>query len=720
MENSLPWSDRAELRRKILQLFAERGEPLLLHDLARAFSISSDSPEYETLRDVVLELVEEGSLERSRRRRFALPGTNQVLFRGRFVVDANGASYVETSDAMVPRILIRRRYAGTALHGDYVEVRLLPTPPRKIQRGEVVRVLERSEQPITGTLESDGSFMFVVPDDPIYPFDFLVAPDRLHSAKPGDKVLARFLRWTSPQHNPEAEIIEVLGRTGQAHSEFESVFREFRLPRSFPLPAIVVAEATVRNPQTISERADFRSWDVVTIDPPDAKDFDDALSLDILPNGNVLLGVHIADVSAFVPEDSPLDREALERATSVYLVDGVVPMLPDILSTDACSLVPGKQRYAYSVLMEFQPNGERVSYRITESTIESKRRFTYEEADAILDTAEGDYAALLGAIDTLAQTLRRRRFAQGGIDFSTLELRFELNQDGEPEKAYLKGSTRATRLVEECMLAANRCVTEHVSALSRRWRIRGGLPFLYRVHDEPDAEKLRMAVAFVRSLGYDVPIERGGLRSNDLNRVLAAVADRPEAVVVNMVLLRSMAKAHYSTTNIGHYGLGFTDYTHFTSPIRRYPDLVVHRLLKEYACGKPTPQRIEQLRERLEPIAEHTSERERYAVEAERASQKVAQVLLARRYEGSEFNATITGVAEFGVFVLCDEIYAEGLCPVRWLPRDQYIFDQRRYALIGRHTHTTFQLGSRIRVRLEQVHLGRRQIDFRYIGNAIP
>ncbi len=716
-KNSIP-TDRAELRRRVLQLFADRGEPLLLHEIARAFGVSSDSDEYELLRDVILELTEEGALVRTRRRRYALPGMETVFYRGRFVVEPSGASYVETGNPSMPRIIVRRRFAGTALHGDIVEVRLLPTPPRKPQRGEVVRIIERNEQPIAGTLESDGSFYFVVPDEEVYPFDFLVAPDRLGRAKPGDKVLARFLRWTSPQHNPEVEIIEVLGRPGRAQSEFESIYREFQLPRTYPAPAVDVAQKAAHAPQTVGKREDFRSWEIVTIDPPDAKDFDDALSLELLPNGNMQLGVHIADVSAFVPEDSPLDREALQRGTSVYLVDGVVPMLPEILSNDACSLVPGKERFAYSVLMEFRPDGERVGYRITESTIISKRRFTYEEVDRILERGEGDHARLVGAIDKLAQILRRRRFESGGIDFSTLELRFELDSNGEPQRAYMKGSTRATRLVEECMLAANRCVTEHVTALGRRWRIRGGLPFLYRVHDEPDAEKLRMAVAFVRSLGYDVPIGRGGLRSSDINRVLAVVAERPEAAVVNMVLLRSMAKAHYSTTNIGHYGLGFTDYTHFTSPIRRYPDLVVHRLLKEYSLGKPTPQRIAHLRDRLEPIAEHTSERERHAVEAERASQKVAQVLLARRFEGAEFDATITGVAEFGVFILCDEIYAEGLCPVRWLPRDHYVFDERRYALVGRHTHATFQLGSRIRVRLEQVHPGRRQIDFRYIGKS--
>jgi ribonuclease R len=252
--------------------------------------------------------------------------------------------------------------------------------------------------------------------------------------------------------------------------------------------------------------------------------------------------------------------------------------------------------------------------------------------------------------------------------------------------------------------------------LSTSWRVRGGLPFLYRVHDEPDAEKLRMAVAFVRSIGLEVPRERSRLSAFDINRILAQVADRSEAAVVNMVLLRSMAKANYSSTNIGHYGLGFSDYTHFTSPIRRYPDLVVHRLLKEYAVGKPSPERLAYHRDRLDPIAQHCSERERHAVEAERASQKVAQILLARRYEGAEFNGTITGVTDFGIFVLCDEIYAEGLCPVRWLPRDRYIFDEQRYALVGRFHGQTFQLGGRIRVRLEQVHIGRRQIDFRYVG----
>lgn len=708
-------NERDILRHKVLQLFAERGEPLLMHDVAQAFGVSAETAEYEQLRDVVLQLVEEGVLQRQRRRRYALPGTEMVLYQGRFVVERDGASYVETRDSSIPRIAVRRRHAGTALHGDIVQVRLLATPPKKIPRGEVVRIIERSDMPIAGTIEFNGSFFFLVPDEAIYPFDFLVAPEHLHNAQAGDKVIARLLRWTSPQQNPEAEVIDIVGRAGTVRSEFESVYREFQLPRSFPLPAITVAQTVARAPVTVSKRQDFRAWEIVTIDPPDAKDFDDALSLKQLPHGNLLLGVHIADVSAYVLPNSPLDREALERGTSVYLVDGVVPMLPEILSNDMCSLMPGKERLAMSVLMEFTPEGERVAYHITESTICSKRRFTYDEVDAIVAGEAGEHAALLRALDMLAQRLRQRRFEEGGIDFSTFELRFELDENAEPRRAYLKGSTRATQLVEECMLAANRCVTEHVTALGRQWRVRGGLPFLFRVHDQPDTEKLRVAVAFIRSLGIEVPHDRARLGAREINRILAQVADRPEAAVINMVLLRSMAKAHYSPQNIGHYGLGFTDYTHFTSPIRRYPDLVVHRLLKEYACSRPSAQRIAQLRDMLEPIAEHCSERERIAVEAERASQKVAQVLLARRYEGAEFNATITGVADFGVFVLCDDIYAEGLCPVRWLPRDRYVFDEQRYALVGRFTGHTFQLGGRIRVRLENVRVGQRQIDFRYL-----
>lgn len=709
-------NERDTLRQKVLQLFAERGEPLLMHDIAQAFGVSAETAEYEQLRDIVLELVEEGTLQRQRRRRYALPGTETVLYRGRFVVERDGAAYVETRDSSVPRIAVRRRHAGTALHGDTVAVRLLATPPGKTPRGEVVRIVERSEAPISGTIEFTGSFFFLVPDDTSYLFDFLVAPEHLHNAQPGDKVIGQLLRWTSAHQNPEAEVIEIVGRAGAVRSEFESVYREFQLPRSFPLPAITVAQTVARTPVTVGKREDFRTWEIVTIDPPDAKDFDDALSLKQLPNGNMLLGVHIADVSAYVLPNSPLDREALERGTSVYLVDGVVPMLPDILSNDVCSLMPGKERLAFSVLMEFTPAAELVAYRLTESTICSRQRFTYEHVDAILAGEDGEHAALLRAIDMLAQRLRQRRFQEGGIDFSTFELRFDLDENTEPRRAYLKGSTRATQLVEECMLAANRCVTEHVTALGRRWQRQGGLPFLFRVHDEPDPDKLQLAVAFIRSLGIEVPHQRAQLSAAEINRILAQVAERPEAAVINMVLLRSMAKAHYSPQNIGHYGLGFTDYTHFTSPIRRYPDLVVHRLLKEYSCVRPSTQRIAQLQDMLEPIAEHCSERERIAVDAERASQKVAQVLLARRYEGAEFNATITGVAEFGIFVLCDEIYAEGLCPMRWLPRDRYVPDEQRYALVGRCTGQTFQLGGRVRVRLENVRVGQRQIDFRYLS----
>ncbi len=427
--------------------------------------------------------------------------------------------------------------------------------------------------------------------------------------------------------------------------------------------------------------------------------------------------MHIADVSFYVPEGSLTDREAFQRGTSVYLVDRVVPMLPEVLSNDLCSLIPGQERLTYSVLMEFTPEGALQRYELCESVICSRRRFTYEEVQHILQTKRGDYAEELLLLHRLAQTLRRRRFREGGIDFETLELKFRLDSSGFPVEVFPKPRTDATSLVEECMLAANRTVARFVYDRSRHWGLPEPLPFLYRIHDVPDPAKVKEVIELLRSLG--ITIRREPQTSHEWMELLQHVEKRPEKLVIHQLLLRAMAKAVYSPYNIGHYGLGFAAYVHFTSPIRRYPDLIIHRLLKEYSRPrKPSAQRLRYLREYLEYAGEHCSRREQIAVEAERASVKVAQVLMGSRLIGRKFWGTVTGLTSFGMFLLLDTVYLEGLLPLREMPEDFYVFDERRYCFIGKRTRTVFRLGSRLKVQLLDVDLKRRHLNFRYVSAA--
>ncbi len=703
-----------DLRTSVYELIRRSTIPLKINEISAAVGIASHSPQYEVLRAAIDTLIEEDRIRKTTRRRYVLASkADKSSFSGTLVLDYETSGYVETNDPEFPRIHIKRHDMLTGLHGDMVEVKLLALRPNKKPRGEVVNVVRRNMTPIAGTLEIDGDYIFFRPDEENYFLDFLVSKRNTAGAKSGDKVVARFLRWDNPHMNPEAEIIEVLGRAGVIRVEFDAIVKEFRLPTAFS-PS-VEAEALRSSKQEISAegRTDLRAERVITIDPDDAKDFDDALSLRHLDNGNVELGVHIADVSSYVEEHSVLDREALDRANSYYLVDRVVPMLPEVLSNNVCSLVPHQDRRTFSVFMEFSSRGILKSHRVEETLIHSKRRFTYDEVQKIIDGKEDEFSDLIMDLQKLALTLRQRRFQQGGIDFETSEIRFVLDETKNPVRATLKRRTDATGLVEECMLAANQTVTEHIVKLSKAMKLKNTLPFMYRIHDDPDEEKLNAAMAFVRTLGVDVPTKN--YSSRDINVLLQSLSERPESNVINQILLRSMAKAKYSGFNVGHYGLGFKNYTHFTSPIRRYPDVVVHRLLKEYAMQKPSDKRIAQLHEHLEEIAEHCSIQERFAVDAERASSKLAQVLMARQHIGDEMMGTITGVTGYGVFVLVDEIYAEGLLHIREMTGDYYYHDEPKYRLVGRRTKEVLGFGKRIRVQITKVQLDKRQIDLRLV-----
>jgi len=685
-----------------------------LNQISKNLKILSNTEEYDRMKEALNDLCSKGLVQRSKRHRYSISEEKHSgIFDG--VIRINkGRGTLETKSELFRKIIIKRRNLLTALDGDEVRVKILGLKKETKPHGEVLKILNRANTIITGTLEFDGSFIFLTPDDEKHYIDFLVHKKRLHGAKVGDKVAARFLAWNEPQKSPQAEIIRVLGRAGAVSTEFDAVLTEFSLPKTFPnvvleqvkdIPSVV--PATI-----IKERRDLRKETIITIDPEDSKDFDDALSLDLLENGNYLLGVHIADVSYYIPENSPLDKEAALRGNSTYLVDRVVPMLPEKLSNEVCSLKPNRVRLAFSVNMEFSPAGVLKNYEIYESVIKNKKRYAYSDVLKIIETGVGDNAELILNLHQLAQILRRKRFSKAGVDFDSFEVRFELDQDKSPVKAILKRSDVSTQLVEECMLAANKTIAENIRILSKQQNKRKLLPFIYRVHDYPNQVKLKEALDFLLLYGRKKKINMNS--SKELNGYISQFEGKPEKPIVNQLLLRTMAKAEYSPENISHYGLGFKDYTHFTSPIRRYPDLIVHRLIKLYTSSVIEKNSVDAIEKRLYAYCSHCNEQERLSMEAERASVKLAQVILAKEHIGKIFEGTISGVANFGVFVLLDDLYAEGLLHIKDLVDDFYIFDEKNFRLIGRNHKKIFYFGKRIKVKIINANVFKRRLDLKF------
>ena len=692
-------------------LKASAPEMMKLNDLAKALNIRSDSNEYDALRIKLNDMDQRKQIYKSTRRRYGLRPLGEIsAFTGILRFQYNRGS-VETGSKEFPIVYVREQELRNALDGDRVRVKLLALKKGKKPYGTITEILQRSEMPISGTLDCDDDFCFLIPDDDKYPVDFLIPKRKMGKAVHGDKVIGRFIKWEDRHKSPEAEIIEILGKSGDPSVEFAGIMKEFELPASFP--AIVEEEAkavaVIPSEKELKKRRDLRDLTIITIDPDDAKDFDDALSLEKLPNGNMRLGVHIADVTAYVAEDSALDKEALRRATSTYLVDRVVPMLPESLSNVICSLQPNVTRLAFSVFMECDAQGNVIDYDIAETVIKSSRRFTYAEAQDIIDTGKGDLQELILDLHTLATLLREKRYRSGGVDFVTQETKFILDENKFPVKAVLKSRTDATSLVEECMLLANQTVAIALEKMSKDMLNKGLLPFVYRVHDEPDMIKLKGVLGFVRQLGIQVP--NGTPSSSQLHEILQKAGHLPEIMVINQFLLRSMAKAIYLEENIGHYGLGFSHYTHFTSPIRRYPDIIVHRLLKEYALGKPSDARFRYLQDYVVEASSHCSLRERLAVDAERASIRLASAQLAMKYRGGIFNGRVTGVTSFGLFILLDELNIEGLLHMSDLSDDYYYFDEAQFRLIGKKRKKVFRIGTTLTVKISNANIDKRQID---------
>lgn len=683
-----------------------------LNQISNHLKIDSQTPAYEAFNKLLIEMENDGILERLPRRRFTLLGANNDKIKGTLFVEPR-KSYVVDHKKNI-KVNIRNKFLANSLHGDEVEVELIPDKKNKLF-GRVSSVITRNEAKIKGKVEFDGDEHFLVPESDHYLFDFFIPEKYLNGAVDSDLCIATIQDWTDPQTNPTVKIDKVILNLDNNEYKFDSIVAEFELPTDFePHVYSEIKDFEPPNSKTkFGDRIDLRKEDIITIDPDDAKDFDDALSLRELENGNLELGVHIADVTHYVSENSELDIEARNRGNSVYLADRVVPMLPEKLSNNICSLVPHKIRLAHSVFIEYNKNQAVVNYKIAETVIRSKRRFTYDEVLNIINGEDGDYKDLLMQLYNLSRKLRERRFRTGGIDFETSEVRFKFNDKKEPVEAKIKHGNDATQLVEECMLAANQVVAKHFTELRKRYDLAAPIPAICRIHEKPEPERINEAMDFVSGLG---PVaKKKNLTSKDINKIIASFNGKPESELVNSILIRSLPKAFYDGNNNGHFGLGFSDYTHFTSPIRRYADLIVHRFIKEFEKEKPEIDRLRYLKIFTQSVSKHISETERHAMDAERASIKLTQAIIMSDKLGDVFDGTISGTMSYGIFVTVDEFFAEGLVRIKNVNDDYYYFDEKHHRFVGKHTKKQLKIGGRIKVKLTKVNVDKRLIDFDFV-----
>jgi ribonuclease R len=728
------------LRKDLVKLLKENeGQLFKTNEISKMMQIKSDDPKYQDLRHLIQSLEEEGVIQRGSRRRFGVvPSTPQKdLIEGLVKLTPTGNALVHPSNEydLKDTILVRSRDLKDANDGDIVKVAITAKKKDRPQ-GEVVEVIERPKQSVTGKLRKGRSNYFVVPEGDGGGRDVLITRKDLKGAREGDRVQVEMYDYQNDYADPEGRVTSVIGQVTDFKEEMAKLAKEYNLPDEFPPDVMKEANSFPSQPTEaeMARRLDLRGETIFTIDPEDAKDFDDAVSLTKNEDGTVTLGVHIADVSHYVTEGSALDREALFRGTSVYLVGGVIPMLPERLSNELCSLRPNEDKLAYSVFMDIDPDtGKVIKSKFAKTVINSVMRFSYEEAEERTKTGKGKYARLLKDMKKLSEKLYQYRRSQGSIDFETDEVRFKFDENWIPVESYKKERLGSMRMIEDFMLAANRAVAEFISKKAKQGR---ELPFLYRIHADPDPEKLRELAVLAKALGYKLNSENASPAT--IQQFLDSIKGKPEEKLLNQLMLRSMAKAVYAEHNVGHFGLAFTHYTHFTSPIRRYPDLIIHRMLFQYSQkGGMKSERMHRYYQELPDIADQTSGLERRATEAERASNKVAQMFLLKDLIGEEFDATISGVTSFGIFVQL-ESGAEGLVHIRQLP-GRFYYDEAHYSLVqqggsynrdggrdrGRGGNSggggakRYRIGDKLLVQLIRVNQERREVDFRIVEGVV-
>lgn len=674
-------------------------------DIAQHFGITEEYA-YAELKSLLYKLTEEGYLQKQGKR-YSLSGAapDKLIGQLQIVGEGDYGFVVLKGESFKTDVFIAGKNLGTAFDGDIVHVNLLANKRGKNIEGRIVEVIEPKQTEIVGRLEKNKSFYSVVPDNKKIHRDIYVSNEFLNDAKVGDKVVIGNIEWKSPDLNPEGQILEVLGKSGSYDAEIASIAREFRISYKFADKILKQADGISETiPESeIKKRLDLRDTVTFTIDPEDAKDFDDAVSIEQLSNGNYSVGIHIADVSHYVKDNSPIYKEALDRGTSVYLVGKVIPMLPEKLSNVICSLVPNKDRLTFSVIAEITPNAKLISYEIKKTIINSKRRFTYEEVQKIIEDKKGEFSDKILLLNDLSQKMRTKRISKGSINFFSPEVVFKLDKNGIPLEIKIKEVRESNNLIEELMLLANQIIAGHMKPKQNKLN----RPFVYRIHDLPDKEKVTEFSRFVKSLGYSFDPNSAN-KSKQFQQLLESCEGTEEEAVINEIAIRSMAKAVYSTNNIGHYGLGFKYYTHFTSPIRRFPDLIVHKLIYDYINNKENNFSIED----LEEICNHSSERERNAINAERLSVKLKQIEYLKGKVGTEFHGVVSGITNFGIFVELSQTLAEGLIKYRDLEDDYYIFDEKNYTITGRRTGRKIRLGDKVNVKLVRVDDEKREIDF--------
>ena len=628
---------------------------------------------------------------------------------GTFQRKSNGKNSFIPEGGGAP-IFVAERNSAHAMNNDKVKITFYAKRKNREAEGEVIEILERANDTFVGTLEVAKSYAFLVTENRTLANDIFIPKDKLKGGKTGDKAIVKVTEWPDKAKNPIGQVIDILGQAGDNTTEMHAILAEFGLPYVYPKAVETAADKIPAeiSAEEIAKREDFRKVTTFTIDPKDAKDFDDALSIRKLKDGLWEVGVHIADVTHYVKEGSIIDKEAEKRATSVYLVDRTIPMLPERLCNFICSLRPNEEKLAFSVIFDITEKGEVRDSRIVHTVINSDRRFTYEEAQQIIETKEGDFKEEVLTLDTIAKALREKRFSAGAINFDRYEVKFEIDEKGKPISVYFKESKDANKLVEEFMLLANKTVAEKIGCVPKNKKAKV-LP--YRIHDLPDPEKLENLSQFIARFGYKV--RTSGTKtdiSKSINHLLDDIHGKKEENLIETVSIRAMQKARYSTHNIGHYGLAFEYYTHFTSPIRRFPDMMVHRLVTKYMDGGRSVSEA-----KYEDLCDHSSNMEQIAANAERASIKYKQVEFMSERLGQIYDGVISGVTEWGLYVELNENKCEGLVPVRDLDDDYYEFDEKNYCLRGRRKNKIYSLGDAITVRVARANLEKKQLDFELI-----
>ena len=728
---------KKNLEQMVIALFEEQPNQVFeLKTLYRELHLNTH-PAKMLLMDVLEVLLMDDYIKEQPRFCYKLNNPTQVM-TGIFHRKANGKNTFEPEDGGEP-VLVAERNSMHAMDGDKVQVTMLARRKHHVREAAVTEILERSEKQFVGTLQVSKNYAYLLTEDRTLANDIFIPKANLKKGQTGDKAIVKIVEWPDNAKNPVGKVIDILGKTGENNAEMHAILAEYGLPYVYPAAVEKAAKKLKLDitKEEIARREDMRDVMTFTIDPRDAKDFDDALSIRPIKAGLWEIGVHIADVSHYVTEGSIIDKEALKRSTSVYLVDRTVPMLPEHLCNYVCSLRPDEEKLTYSVIFKMNDKAEVKDWHLAHTVIKSDRRFTYEEVQEVFErrheASEEDYKApgdrpkspsnstvkgenpigedmeeALITLNRLAKELRRKRFAGGAVDFDRCEVRFEIDEKGKPTSVYFKVAKDANKLVEEFMLLANRTVAESIGKVPKNQKAKV-LP--YRIHESPDPAKLMNLSDFVGKFGYKLRTNGSkGEMSRNLNKMLTEVKGKREQNMIEMITLRAMMKAKYSTHNVGHYGLAFDYYTHFTSPIRRYPDLMVHRLLTKYAQGGRSVNQ-----DKYEELCEHCSEMEQTAAQAERSSIKYKQVEYMSEHLGETFVGTISGVTEFGIYVEVDENKCEGMIPLRDLDDDYYEFDEKNYRLRGRSHHHCYNLGDSVKIQVARADLYRKQLDYKLV-----